>query len=138
MSRQRRSLNPGRRRTIGARASVGLRFAFPLVGAIGVITIAKAAELTFDLRVDKGRVPESLRLIRVKQGDIVKLRWHVDQPMVLHLHGYDIEKRVEPDAVAEMNFTARATGRFPLHAHASDVSKTDEEAALLYVEVYPR
>ena len=119
-------------------ASVGLRFAFPLVGTMGVITIAKAAELTFDIRVDKGRVPESLRTIRVKQGDIVKLRWHVDQPMVLHLHGYDIEKRVQPGAVAEMNFAARATGRFPLHAHASGASKTDEEAALLYVEVYPR
>ena len=100
--------------------------------------VANAAEVAFDVRVDKGRVPQSVRLIRVKQGDVVKLRWHVDRSMVLHLHGYDIEKRVQPDAVVEMNFTARATGRFPLHAHASGASKADDEAALLYVEVYPR
>ncbi|HSS71126.1 MAG TPA: hypothetical protein VLQ46_10815 [Casimicrobiaceae bacterium] len=104
-------------------------------------TDAKAAELTFDLRVENGRLPENMRLVRVTQGDIVKLRWHVDRPMVLHLHGYDIEKRVQPDAVVEMSFTARATGRFPLHAHAGGAGGSDrahEEAPLLYVEVYPR
>jgi hypothetical protein len=51
---------------------------------------ARAAELTFDLRVEDGRVPESMRLIRVKQGDVVTLQWTVDRPLLLHLHGYDI------------------------------------------------
>jgi hypothetical protein len=120
-------------------ASLGLRLVLPLLGAANFAIVAKAAELAFDIRVDKGRVPDNLRLIRVKQGDVVKLRWHVDRPMVLHLHGYDIEKTVQPDAVVEMSFTARATGRFPLHAHASSPSKAaDDEATLLYVEVYPR
>ena len=119
-------------------ASLALRLVLPFMGAVSFAMVAKAADLTFDIRVDKGRVPESLRLIRVKQGDVVKLRWHVDRPMVLHLHGYDIEKRVQPDAVVEMSFTARATGRFALHAHASGTSRSADEAALLYVEVYPR
>ena len=122
-------------------ASFVLRLVLLLTGVVGFALLASAAELTLDVRVDKGRVPESLRLIRVNQGDVVKLRWHVDRPMVLHLHGYDIEKRVQPDAVVEMNFTARATGRFPLHAHTSGASASDrshEEAPLLYVEVYPR
>jgi hypothetical protein len=43
----------------------------------------------------------------------VKLRWTTDRPIILHLHGYDIEAKVEPGAVTEMAFTARAAGRFP-------------------------
>jgi hypothetical protein len=117
---------------------LGLRLVFAFIGVVSFSMVVNAAELSFDIRVEKGSVPENLRLIRVKQGDVVKLRWHVDRAMILHLHGYDIEKRVQPNAVVEMNFTARATGRFPLHAHASGASTPDEEAALLYVEVYPR
>ena len=119
-----------------------LRSAFGAIAlALGLAVstvVTQGAEVTYALRIESGRVPENMRLIRVMQDDVVRLQWSADKPSIVHLHGYDIEKRVEPDAVAEMNFTARATGRFPLHAHASDVSKTDEEAALLYVEVYPR
>lgn len=102
---------------------------------------AQAAELTFNLRIEGGHVPASMRLVRVTEGDVVRLRWSVDRPVVLHLHGYDIEKRIEPGVVGEMTFTARATGRFPLHAHAirADASgQRHDDAPLLYVEVYPR
>jgi hypothetical protein len=34
-----------------------------------------AAELTFDLKVEHGRVPDTMRLIRIKQGDVVRLQW---------------------------------------------------------------
>ena len=60
-----------------------------------VASSALAAELTFDLKVAQGRVPDTMRLIRVKQGDVVRLRWSTDQPLTLHLHGYDIEKHVD-------------------------------------------
>src|SRR5215471_4028753 len=98
MFRPRLSLDPARRRAIGgALILFGLRLGLPFMGTATFATTAEAAELSFDIRVDKGRVPENMRLIRAKQGDVVKLRWHVDSPMVLHLHGYDIEKRVQPD-----------------------------------------
>lgn len=104
-------------------------------------TGVQAAEVSFNLRLEAGRVPESMRVLRVKEGDVVRLRWSVDRPAILHLHGYDIEKRVDPGVIAEMTFTARATGRFPLHAHpigaAAAGGQTREEAPLLYVEVYP-
>ena len=113
-----------------------------LIGATGIAaTGVQAKELTFDLRVENGRVPENMRQVRVEQGDIVRLRWHVERPMILHLHGYDIEIRVEPGTVGEMSFTARVTGRFPVHAHAATArtgSDAPEEATLVYVEVYPR
>ena len=99
-----------------------------------------AAELTFDIKIEHGRVPENMRLIRVKQGDVVKLRWTTDQPLVLHLHGYDIEKRIVPGATAEIAFTAYATGRFPVHVHAQPErgGHGHGETPLTNVEVYPR
>lgn len=104
-------------------------------------TSPSAAELAFDLKIERGRLPENMRLIRVEQGDVVTLRWSADRPVVLHLHGYDIEKRVDPGAVATMRFTASATGRFPVHIHANAPPRGDhasEEAPLADVEVYPR
>src|SRR5258705_10767281 len=35
---------------------------------------APAAELTFDIKIESGRVPDTMPLIRVNEGDVVKLR----------------------------------------------------------------
>ncbi len=117
-------------------------FLFALVFAATITdTGAKGAALAFNLRIENGRVPDDMRVVRVKQGDVVTLHWSVDQLVILHLHGYDVETRVEPGAVGEMSFTAGATGRFPVHAHpvgARPGSRAHEEAPLVYVEVYPR
>src|SRR5229473_605205 len=100
-----------------------------LLIAVGAGVPAMAAQLTFDLKVEHGRVAENMRLIRVKQGDIVTLRWTSDQPLVLHLHGPAIE----------MTFTAYATGRFSIHVHAQGAGGRAHEATpLVNVEVYPR
>jgi DNA-binding transcriptional LysR family regulator len=101
---------------------------------------AIAAELTFDLHIERGRLPENMRSIRVKQGDIVKLRCTADRRTILHLHGYDIELRIEPGATKELSFVARATGRFPLHVHGPaerSGSHAHEEPPLATIEVYP-
>jgi hypothetical protein len=101
---------------------------------------AFAADLTFDLEIRAGKVPQGMRLVRVKQGDAVKLRWTSDRPVVLHLHGYDIEKKVEPGAVAEMSFVARAAGRFSVEEHKPDAKggHSHGEAALVRIEVLPK
>jgi hypothetical protein len=106
----------------------------------GASAVAQGPEVAFDLKVEKGKVAASMRLIRVKQGDTVKLRWTSDRPIVLHLHGYDIETKVVPGAVAEMAFTARATGRFPIEEHRPDArgGHAHGEAPLARIEVYPR
>ncbi len=100
---------------------------------------ANAAEVTFLLRVENGRVPENMRVIRVKQNDVVKLQWSTDKPLSLHLHGYDIEKEVTPGAVTEMVFTARATGRFPIAPHVGREASGGHAHGnvLVTVEVYP-
>jgi hypothetical protein len=103
-------------------------------------TIAQAPEVVFDLKVEKGKVALNMRLIRVKQGDAVKLRWTTDRPIVLHLHGYDIERKVEPGAATEMAFEARATGRFPIEEHKPNAKggHSHGEAPLVRIEVRPR
>ena len=100
----------------------------------------RAAEVAFDLKIDKGKVPPSMRLIRVKQGDSVRLRWTTDRPIMLHLHGYDIEKKVEPGTVSEMTFEAHATGRFPVEEHKPNAQggHAHGEAPLARIEVLPR
>lgn len=100
-----------------------------------------AAELAFDIKVEHGRVADAMRLIRVKEGDVVKLRWTTDRPLVVHLHGYDIEQRIAPGRVTELAFTAFATGRFPIHSHAAGehaAAGAHEDTPLVMVEVYPR
>jgi hypothetical protein len=132
---------PAARRKIwsGARLSA---VALLLCAFVGYATIATAqrAEIVFDLKIEKGRVAPNMRLIRVKQGDTVKLRWTSDRPIRLHLHGYDIETRVEPGAIAEMTFAARAAGRFPVEEHRRNArgAHSHGEAPLVQVEVYPR
>jgi FtsP/CotA-like multicopper oxidase with cupredoxin domain len=100
--------------------------------------LTHAAEVTYALRIDNGHVPPNMQLIRVTQGDVVTLQWTGDKPSIVHLHGYDIEKRVVPGAVTELKFTARATGRFQVHLHGSAAEAHGHEDALVTIEVYPR
>jgi hypothetical protein len=116
-----------------------------LIGAVlawatrATVIGAGAAELTFDLHIERGRVAENMSVIRVKQGDVVRLRWSTDRSIILHLHGYDIEKKIEPDTVGLMEFVAYATGRFPVEVHGSSgpAGHSHGEAPLVRIEVYP-
>lgn len=70
-------------------------------------------------------------VVRVEQGETVELHWRSDAATELHLHGYNVAvKAGGGDAV--MRFTAAATGRFPVEAHALG------DKTVLYLEVHPR
>jgi FtsP/CotA-like multicopper oxidase with cupredoxin domain len=99
--------------------------------------LAHAAEVTYALRIENGHVPPNMQLIRVTQGDVVTLQWTADKPSIVHLHGYDIEKRVVPGVVTELKFPARATGRFQVHLHGAAEAHGHEDV-LVTVDVYPR
>ena len=118
--------------------SPGIRLALALIGT-ACVTGAVAAELTFVLRIDHGKVPQNMRLIRVKQGDVVKLQLSADRRTAIHLHGYDIEKTIEPGAVTDMTFVARATGRFTVVPHVGKGPSGGHahEAVLVTIEVLP-
>jgi len=103
--------------------------------ALPLVSTAIAAERVFDLTITHGQLAGGQDTIRVQQGDNVVLRWHSDRPIVLHLHGYEIETRVVPGTATETRFEARATGRFPIHVHAAQARS---ETVLVYLEVYPK
>ena len=98
------------------------------------------AEFVFDIKMEGGRVSQSMRVIRLRQGDAVRLRWTSDRQVLLHLHGYDIETKIEPGAVAEMAFIAHATGRFSVEEHKPKAQggHSHGEASLVRIEVRPR
>lgn len=75
-------------------------------------------------------------VLRVRQGDELVLVWTSDTPIVVHLHGYDIETSVTPGEGAEMAFTARAAGRFPIASHGD--GRGHHHETILYLEVHPR
>ena len=106
--------------------------------AVG-IDLARAAEVTFVLRIENGRLPQNMRLIRVKQNDVVKLQWSSDKPVTVHLHGYDVEKEIAPGTATDMTFTARATGRFTVEPHVAKQSSGGHAHGdvLVTIEVYP-
>ena len=108
---------------------------------------ARAPARSFELRIEQRRVPQAQRVLRATEGERVELRWTADEPLVLHLHGYDIETRVAPGKPALTSFTARLTGRFPVAIHvdrtqgrsdSSVKSSSHHHLTLLHVEVHPR
>jgi len=98
---------------------------------------AQAAVRTFELRIAQRRVPPAHRVLRATEGERVELRWSADEPLILHLHGYEIETRVESGRPAVTAFVARLTGRFPVAIHAEGGSR-HRHGALLHVEIHPR
>ena len=72
--------------------------------------------------------------LKVRQHDQVEVRFTSDRPMVLHLHGYDIDAKVAPPAPTVMSFKADLAGRFPMHEHREGAGN---HRAVLFIEVHP-
>lgn len=101
--------------------------------AFAIASSAGAEPRAVELTLRSGALLEADRVVRVRQGDDVTLRWTSDVPLDVHLHGYDIEITVVAGAPRVMRFAARATGRFPIEAHAGTRTWT-----IGYLEVHPR
>ena len=86
-------------------------------------------ERMFDLSIEDGEM--SPAEISVDEGDSVTLRVSSDEPMELHLRGYDVEQEVEPGKKARLHFEADLTGRFEVEDHES-------ESELGVLQVRPR
>jgi periplasmic copper chaperone A len=105
----------------------------------------------FLLSIKGRKIEGDTKVIRVSQGEALRITWKSDEATDLHLHGYDIKAAPKPGVSAEMAFTAHATGRFPITAHGFNTPSSDggdnashaahahgKEKTLLYLEVYPR
>ena len=120
----------------GVRPAQALLLAISLSSALNA---ADAAQVTYALSIANGHVSDNMRLIRVKQNDVVKLEWSTDKPITVHLHGYDIEQELKPGTVTPMTFTAHATGRFTIEPHMGKTPSGGHAHGdvLVTIEVYP-
>jgi len=94
---------------------------------------AASAALSFSVELADGRV-QGDDTLKVRRGDQVQVRIRSDRPLVLHLHGYDIDTKVVPTAPALMTFKADLAGRFPVHEHRAGAGN---HRAVMYIEVHP-
>ena len=76
---------------------------------------APPPQLDWTLRIaNGGMTPDT---VAVRQGDTITARLESDRAGVVHFHGYDLERAVTAGETAELQFTANATGRFPITFH---------------------
>ncbi len=87
----------------------------------------------FELVIKDGKVQKSDKTFRVKKGEIAEFRISSNEPHVLHLHGYDIEFRIDNKSQNIFQVKANATGRFPVEMHGAKYHHT-----IFYLEVYPK
>jgi hypothetical protein len=71
------------------------------------------------IRVRGGAPVGGVVTIDVDKGDIIRFTVSSDQSDEVHVHGYDLEKPVGPDAPARFSFTADADGIFEVELHGS-------------------
>jgi len=121
-------------RIVTAVVALGACLAQPVVAGA---ESPQAAPRKFELHIAQRRVPPAQRVLRATEGERVELRWSADEPLLLHLHGYDIETRVAPGTPAVTAFAARLTGRFPVEIHGEGGPR-HRHGALLHVEIHPR
>ena len=109
-----------------------------IVVVVALVTVggpAAAEPRVIELSLRNGQLPEDQRVVRVQQGDDVTLRWTTDRSLTVHLHGYDLERKLSPGAPVLMRFTVRAAGRFPIEIHGPSHG---DERTVGYLEVHPR
>jgi len=109
--------------------------AWMAVAAFGgtAATAAAASTQAFSIAIVGGRV-QGDETLKVRKGDQVRVSMTSDQPMMLHLHGYEIEAKVEPPAPTLLAFKADLAGRFPIHVHTHGAGN---HRAVLFIEVHP-
>ena len=67
-------------------------------------------ERTFEVSIADGEMsPEE---ISAREGGRVTIRIESDEPIELHVHGYDVEREVGPGEPGWLSFEANLTGRF--------------------------
>jgi len=71
---------------------------------------------------------------KVKKGDKVTIVVSADAHDDIHLHGYDIEKPVEPGKPATFKFTANIEGIFEIESHVAEDAGREPLMGKLTVE----
>jgi hypothetical protein len=85
------------------------------------------------IRIEDGAVVGGAKTIDVVKGDTVRIVVSANAPDDIHLHGYDIERSVEPGQPARFRFKADAEGAFEIESHVAEDAGRDPLVARLLV-----
>ena len=86
------------------------------------------------IAIQGGEVVGGPKTITVTKGDRVRIVVTADAHDDMHLHGYDIEKPVEPGQPARFDFKANLEGQFELESHVAEDAGRDPKVANVVVE----
>ena len=95
---------------------------------------APAKPETFRIDIKGGKPVGGPADIKVKKGDKVTIVVSADAHDDIHLHGYDIEKPVEPGKPATFKFTANIEGIFEIESHVAEDAGREPLMGKLTVE----
>jgi FtsP/CotA-like multicopper oxidase with cupredoxin domain len=86
------------------------------------------------IEIQGGQPVGGAKDIKVKKGDRVTIVVSSDAEDDIHLHGYDIEKAVEPGKPATFRFTANIEGIFEIESHVAEDAGREPLMGKLTVE----
>jgi hypothetical protein len=76
------------------------------------------SNVTFDLALRQGTMtPDE---VEVEVGDHLRLRLTSEEPLQVHIHGYDLQRELAPGKPVTLSFEADLTGRFEIEDHESE------------------
>jgi len=98
----------------------GTERATPLASAGGSSSPSgTAAVRTLTVRVAHGKVSPPPSQIVVRKGTVVALTVTSDERDEVHVHGYDLEKELQPGVPGTLRFAADQVGRVEVETHES-------------------
>jgi hypothetical protein len=117
-----------------------LRRCLLFVLIFGLSSQLYAEERLFNIDIQRGKISQSERLMRVKKGDQVTWRVKSDAEGELHIHAYQIDLTLIPGVQKVHTFNAFATGRFRVEWHPeSERGKgIHHQDSLALLEVFPK
>jgi hypothetical protein len=73
------------------------------------------SKVTFDLAVREGAMtPDE---VEFEEGDHLRLRLTSEEPLQVHIHGYDLQRELASGKSVTLSFEADLTGRFEIEDH---------------------
>jgi heme/copper-type cytochrome/quinol oxidase subunit 2 len=107
-------------------------------GATGTETTSTGSSepkpAAFKIDIKGGKPAGGVQDFKVKKGDNVTIVVSSDAHDVIHLHGYDLEKDVEPGKPATFKFTADIEGIFEIESHVAEDAGREPLMGKLTVE----
>lgn len=76
----------------------------------------------FHLFLEGGRAAPTPPTMHTSQGQQVRLGFHSDAPLMLHLHGYDVLMPIAPEAPFDLRFEVTRPGTFTVDVHEANGS----------------